>query len=303
MVQETSTIVLPDRVAVARRRGSENLYAKTFRRLLRSPSGLAGLIVMVLLVFTAVFAPLIAPYSPLVQHPGSELAVPSGTFWVGTDEFGRDLFSRIVYGSRISLFVGVLAVVIGSVVGVSSGLAAGYRGGWLDASIMRLWDTLLAFPAILLGIAVAAVLGPGVTNAAIALAIISIPQFSRITRASVLGEKQKEYVQAARCIGVGDVQIALRHIFPNTVSPLLVQLSLAMAYAVLLEAGLSFLGLGTQPPEPSWGSMLSTSRAYLRQAPWYAVFPGIALSVLLLGLNFLSDALRDALDPRLTHLR
>jgi peptide/nickel transport system permease protein len=208
-----------------------------------------------------------------------------------------------VYGSRISLFVGVLAVVIGSVVGVSSGLAAGYRGGWLDAAIMRVWDTLLAFPAILLGIAVAAILGPGVTNAAIALAIISIPQFSRITRASVLGEKQKDYVQAARCIGVGDVKIALRHIFPNTVSPLLVQLSLAMAYAVLLEAGLSFLGLGTQPPEPSWGSMLNTSRAYLRQAPWYAVFPGIALSILLLGLNFLSDALRDALDPRLSHLR
>jgi peptide/nickel transport system permease protein len=142
-----------------------------------------------------------------------------------------------------------------------------------------------------------------VTNAAIALAIISIPQFSRITRASVLGEMQKEYVQAARCIGVGDLQIALRHIFPNTISPLLVQLSLAMAYAVLLEAGLSFLGLGTQPPEPSWGSMLNTSRAYLRQAPWYAIFPGIALSVLLLGLNFLSDALRDALDPKLTHLR
>jgi peptide/nickel transport system permease protein len=302
-VQGTSSIALPSPVAAARRHRSENLYVQTLRRLLRSPSGLIGLIVMVLLALTAVFAPLIAPYDPLVQHPGSELAVPSATYWVGTDEFGRDLFSRIVYGSRISLFVGVLAVVIGSVVGVSSGLAAGYRGGWLDASIMRLWDTLLAFPAILLGIAVAAVLGPGVTNAAIALAIISIPQFSRITRASVLGEMQKEYVQAARCIGVGNLQIALRHIFPNTISPLLVQLSLAMAYAVLLEAGLSFLGLGTQPPEPSWGSMLNTSRAYLRQAPWYAIFPGIALSVLLLGLNFLSDALRDALDPRLTHLR
>jgi peptide/nickel transport system permease protein len=299
----TSTIALPAGAARVRRRGPENLYVKTLQRLVRSPSGLLGLIAVVLLVLTAVFAPLLAPYDPLAQHPGSELAVPSARFWVGTDEFGRDLFSRIVYGSRISLFVGVLAVAIGSVVGVSSGLAAGYRGGWLDASIMRLWDTLLAFPAILLGIAVAAVLGPGVTNAAIALAIISIPQFSRITRASVLGEKQKEYVQAARCIGVGDLRVALRHIFPNTVSPLLVQLSLAMAYAVLLEAGLSFLGLGTQPPDPSWGSMLSTSRAYLRQAPWYAVFPGIALSILLLGLNFLSDALRDALDPKLTHLR
>ena len=298
-----AAVALPG-VAVERRgRRSENLYARTFRRLLRSPGGLLGMLVMSLLLLTALFAPLIAPHDPLTQNPGAELSVPSGRFPVGTDEFGRDLFSRIVYGSRISLFVGVVAVAIGGLVGVSSGLLAGYRGGWLDAVIMRAWDALLAFPAILLGIAVATVLGPGVTNAAIALAIVSIPQFSRITRASVLGEKQRDYVQAARCLGAGDGRIALKHIFPNTVSPLLVQLSLAMAYAVLLEAGLSFLGLGAQPPDPSWGSMLNTSRAYLRQAPWYAVFPGIALSVLLLGLNFLSDALRDALDPKLTHLR
>lgn len=302
-MQGSRAVVLPGVGAPTRRRSSAGFYMKTFRRLLRSPSGLFGLIVMVLLVLTALLAPLIATHDPLAQHPGAELSVPSSQYLVGTDEFGRDIFSRIVYGSRISLFVGVLAVAIGGLVGVSSGLAAGYFGGWLDASIMRVWDALLAFPAILLGIAVATVLGPGVTNAAVALAIVSIPQFSRITRASVLGEKQREYVQAARCLGAGDVRVALRHIFPNTVSPLLVQLSLAMAYAVLLEAGLSFLGLGTQPPDPSWGSMLNTSRAYLRQAPWYAVFPGLALTVLLLGLNFLSDALRDALDPKLTHLR
>lgn len=302
-VEAPLAVAAPGIAALARRRGPQNLYARTLRRLLRSPSGLLGLVAMLLLVSTAVFAPFIAPYDPLIQNAGSEFAAPSARFWVGTDEFGRDLFSRIVYGSRISLFVGVLAVAIGSVLGVSSGLAAGYRGGWFDAAVMHLWDTLLAFPAILLGIAVAAVLGPGVTNAAIALAVVSIPQFSRITRASVLSEKGKEYVQAARCIGVNDLQIALRHIFPNTISPLLVQLSLAMAYAVLLEAGLSFLGLGTQPPDPSWGSMLSSSRAHLREAPWYAVFPGLALSIMLLGLNFLSDALRDALDPRLAHLR
>jgi peptide/nickel transport system permease protein len=303
VVQQSSTIA----VATARRvrgpSGSQNFYVGVFRRLLRSPTGVVGLAVMALLVLTAIFAPVIAPYNPLAQHTGAELAVPSGTYWVGTDEFGRDIFSRIVYGSRISLIVGVLAVVAGGLVGISSGLAAGYFGGWLDACIMRLWDSLLAFPAILLGIAVAAVLGPGVTNAAFALAIVSIPQFSRITRAAVLSEKQREYVQAARCIGSGDGRIVLRHLLPNTVSPLLVQLSLAMAYAVLLEAGLGFLGLGTQPPDPSWGSMLNASRSYLRQAPWYAVFPGIALSTLLVGLNFLSDALRDALDPKLTQLR
>jgi peptide/nickel transport system permease protein len=302
-VQQSSTAALPSAARARQPRGSQSFYVSVLRRLLRSPTGVVGMAVMALLVITAIFAPVIAPYSPLAQHTGSELAVPSNTYWLGTDEFGRDVFSRIVYGSRISLIVGVLAVAAGGVVGISSGLAAGYFGGWLDACIMRLWDTLLAFPAILLGIAVAAVLGPGITNAALALAIISIPQFSRITRAAVLSEKQREYVQAARCIGSRDGRIVLRHLLPNTVSPLLVQLSLAMAYAVLLEAGLGFLGLGTQPPDPSWGSMLNASRSYLRQAPWYAVFPGIALSTLLVGLNFLSDALRDALDPKLTQLR
>jgi peptide/nickel transport system permease protein len=302
-VQQSSTITLPVAHRAERRQRSGNFYVRVFYRLLRSPTGVIGLAVMALLVVTAVFAPLIAPYDPLAQHQGAELAVPSATYWVGTDEFGRDIFSRIVYGSRISLIVGVLAVMVGGAIGISTGLAAGYLGGWLDACIMRLWDTLLAFPAILLGIAVAAVLGPGVSNAALALAIISIPQFSRITRAAVLSEKQREYIQAARCIGSQDRRIVLRHLLPNTVSPLLVQLSLAIAYAVLLEAGLGFLGLGTQPPDPSWGTMLNASRAYLRQAPWYAVFPGIALSTLLVGLNFLSDALRDALDPKLTNLR
>ena len=302
-MQQSSTVVLPGAIRAREVRGAQNFYVSVFRRMLRSPTGAVGMAIMALLVITAIFAPLIAPYNPLAQHSGSELGVPSREFWLGTDEFGRDVFSRVVYGSRISLIVGVLAVVAGGLVGISTGLAAGYFGGWLDACIMRLWDTLLAFPAILLGIAVAAVLGPGLTNAALALAIISIPQFSRITRAAVLSEKQREYVQAARCIGSGPGRIVLRHVLPNAVSPLLVQLSLAMAYAVLLEAGLGFLGLGTQPPGPSWGSMLNASRSYLRQAPWYAVFPGLALSTLLVGLNFLSDALRDALDPKLTQLR
>jgi peptide/nickel transport system permease protein len=281
---------------------SNGLLIVTLRHLARNPAGALGLAIVVGLVLVALAAPLIAPYDPLEQG-AAELAPPSPAHLFGTDDLGRDLLSRIIYGSRISLLVGVVAVAVGSIVGVISGLAAGYLGGWLDAVIMRLWDVLLAFPAILIGIAVAAMLGPGVTNAAIALAVVSIPQFSRITRASVLAEKQRDYVQAAHAAGARGVSIAWRHILPNTVSPLLVQLSLAMGHAVLLEAGLSFIGLGAQPPEPSWGGMLNASRTYLRDAPYYAIFPGLALSLLLLGLTFLSDALRDALDPKLTHLR
>lgn len=226
------------------------LLLTTLGRLVRNPAGAFGLGTVTLLVLIALFAPVIAPYDPLAQDGLAELSGPSAAHLFGTDELGRDLLSRVIYGSRTSLIVGLLAVTLGSVIGVTSGLAAGYVGGWLDTVIMRLWDVLLAFPAILIGIAIAAMLGPGATNAAIALAIISIPQFSRITRASVLGEKQRDYVQAARSIGVRGIGIAIRHILPNTVSPFLVQLSLAMGYAVLLEAGLSFLGLGTQPPTP-----------------------------------------------------
>jgi peptide/nickel transport system permease protein len=282
---------------------SRGFVLTTLGRLVRNPAGAFGLTVFALLFLIAIFAPIVAPYDPLAQDGRAEMVGPSAAHLFGTDELGRDLLSRVIYGARTSLLVGVLAVTLGSLVGVSTGLAAGYVGGWLDTVIMRLWDVLLAFPAILIGIAIAAMLGPGATNAAFALAIISIPQFSRITRASVLGEKQRDYVQAARSVGVREIAIAVRHILPNTVSPFLVQLSLAMGYAVLLEAGLSFLGLGTQPPDPSWGGMLSASRTYLRDAPYYAIFPGIALSLLLLSLNFLADALRDALDPRLTHLR
>lgn len=282
---------------------SRGLFLTTLGRLVRNPAGAFGLGLITFLALVAIFAPLVAPYDPLLQQDRAELERPSAAHPFGTDELGRDLLSRVIYGARTSLGVGVLAVALGSIVGVTTGLAAGYVGGWLDSTIMRLWDVLLAFPAILIGIAIAAMLGPGATNAAFALAVVSIPQFSRIIRASVLGEKQRDYVQAARSIGVRDIGIACRHILPNTVSPFLVQLSLAMGYAVLLEAGLSFLGLGAQPPNPSWGGMLNTSRTYLRDAPHYAIFPGLALSLLLLGLNFLSDALRDALDPKLTHLR
>lgn len=274
------------------------LWIGAARRVWRNPLGAIGVIVVALVMTVALLAPVIAPYEPYVQYSGRELAPPSWQHLLGADELGRDILSRLIYGTRISLLVGIVSVALGVGVGMTAGLLAGYLGGWVESAIMRVCDAVLAFPAILLGIAVAVILGPGVANAAIAVGIISIPQFSRISRASVLVEKEKDYVQATRAEGLGDLAIVFRHVLPNTLAPLLIQMTLAMAYAVLLEAGLSFLGLGAQPPEPSWGSMLNTSRNYLCQAPWYGVFPGVALSLLLLGLNFLSDAVRDALDPR-----
>jgi peptide/nickel transport system permease protein len=251
----------------------------------------------------AAFAPLVAPYSPIQQHPGLELRPPSSQFLLGSDDLGRDLLSRILFGARISFLVGVMATAIGATVGVSTGMLSGYLGGWVDSVIMRFYDALLAFPGIIIGIAVISILGPSSVNVAYALSLGGMPFFARLMRSSVLSERERDYVYAARCIGARDGRIMFGHVLPNTLAPLLVQLSLAMGFAVLAEAGLSFLGLGTQPPDPSWGSMLNDSRAYLREAPWYGLWPGIALTVLLVGLNYLSDAMRDALDPRRANLR
>lgn len=267
-------------------------------RLLRDPMGLLGAGTLFLLVVVALLAPFLVPFDPIAQHPGQELLPPGAGYLLGTDEFGRDLLSRIIYGSRISLLVGVIAVALGAGVGVSTGLVAGYVGGWLDSVVMRVYDALLAFPTILLGIVVVTVLGPGSLNVAIAIAVAQMPDFARLTRSSVLAQREREYVQAARSIGADERRIMWRHVLPNCLAPLLVQLSLAMGFAVLAEAGLSFLGLGTQPPSPSWGRMLNDSRAYLRQDPLYGVWPGIALALLLVSLNYLSDALQSALDPR-----
>jgi peptide/nickel transport system permease protein len=267
-------------------------------RTVRNPMGAFGLGILGLLILVALLAPLIAPFDPLTQYPGLELRRPGWPFLFGTDEFGRDILSRVIHGSRISLVVGIVAVALGAAIGISTGLIAGYFGGWLDAVIMRIWDAMLAFPAVMMGIAVVSVLGPGTLNVALTLAIISLPQFSRLARSLVLSEREREYVLAVRCLGGSNLRIILRHILPNLAGPLLVQLSLAMGGAVLAESGLSFLGLGTQPPDPSWGMMLGTGRGYLRQAPWYGIFPGVAIALLLVGLNFLADALRNALDPR-----
>jgi len=270
-------------------------------RVARNPMGVFGFCVLSGLVLCAVAAPLIAPFDPLEQHPGSELLPPGSGFPLGTDNLGRDILSRIIFGSRASLLVGIVAVGLGATIGIVTGLTAGYVGGGVDAVIMRFYDALLAFPAILLGIGIVSVLGPGMMSVAYALAVASLPTFARLMRSRVLSERERDYVLAARCIGAHDSRIMGVHVLPNAISPLLVQISLTMAFAVLAESALSFLGLGTQPPQPSWGSMLNESRAYLRTAPWFGIFPGVALALLLFGLNFFSDALRDALDPRRVH--
>jgi len=280
-------------------RSSRGPFTQALIRTLRNPMGLFGFGILALLILIAVGAPVVAPYHPNAQHDGDELVPPGQTgYLLGTDELGRDILSRIIWGARVSLVVGLVAVGLGAGIGVPTGLAAGYFGGWLDTIIMRLWDALLAFPGILTGIAIVSVLGPGAINVAIALAIVNVPEFSRLTRACVLRERERDYILAARCLGGSDRRLIVRHLVPNCLPPLLVQLSLSMGFAVLLEASLSFLGLGTQAPDPSWGSMLNDSRTFLRQAPWYGIFPGVALAILLIGLNYLSDALRLALDPR-----
>jgi peptide/nickel transport system permease protein len=253
----------------------------------------------VVLTLAALLAPLVAPYRPDEIHPLDSLTAPSRQYLLGTDDLGRDILSRVVYGARVSLMVGGIAIGIAAAIGVPLGLVAGYRGGRLDGLIMRVMDALLAFPAILLAIALMAVLGPSLENAMIAIGVIYIPAFARITRANVLSLREREFVEAARALGAGGLYIAVLVVLPNCLSPLIVQGSLGVANAILVEAALSFLGLGVQPPEPSWGSMLSFGRNLLAQAPWYATFPGLAIFVTVLGLNFLGDGLREALDPRL----
>ena len=302
-----SPLIAPPRTRAPGIRGGwvrrQQLWLQVVLRISRNPMGAFGLATVVLMALLAILAPLIAPYPPATQHPGLELRPPSSQFFLGSDDLGRDLLSRILYGARVSFVVGILATALGAAVGVSTGLLSGYLGGWVDSVIMRFYDALLAFPGIIIGIAVISILGPSTLNVAYALAIGGMPFFARLMRSSVLSERERDYVYAARCIGARDGRIMFLHVLPNTLAPLLVQLSLAMGFAVLAEAGLSFLGLGTQPPDPSWGSMLYDSRAYLREAPWYGLWPGVALTILLVALNFLSDALRDALDPRRANLR
>jgi peptide/nickel transport system permease protein len=269
------------------------------RALCRDRAALLGVGLFLLLVLAALFADLISPYDPVAIHIQDRLQGPSARYLLGTDELGRDVLSRIIHGARASLTVGVIAVTIAATAGVSLGLLSGYAGGWIDGVVMRCLDGVLAFPAIILALAIVTALGPNLGNAMIAIGIVTIPYFARIVRGSVLSLKEKEFVEAARAAGAVHGYVMLRVLLPNCVSPLLVQGSVSFAGAILTEAALSFLGLGVQPPTPSWGAMLDTGRKYLDQTGWYSFSAGAAIFLAVLSLNLLGDGLRDALDPRL----
>jgi len=278
---------------------TSSLFRDTMRQLRKNRLAILGIILISAFLFMAAFANFIAPYDPIAQDWKSVQKPPSKTHLLGTDELGRDLLSRIIYGARISVTIGVVSVSIGLLFGTTIGLVAGYFGGFWDSVLMRLMDIMLAIPYILLAIAIVAILGPGLWNAMIAIGVVTIPQFARIVRAAVLEVKSKDYVEAAKALGAGNLRIILRHIFINSLSPLIVQSTLTLASAILEAAGLGFLGLGAQPPMPEWGVMLSDGRRLLLVSPWIVTFPGIAIMLSVLGYNMLGDGLRDALDPRM----
>ncbi|WP_396954573.1 nickel transporter permease [Neobacillus sp.] len=258
-----------------------------------------GLGIVIFFIIIAIIAPWVAPYSYKDVVLVDRMQAPSSKHWFGTDDFGRDIFSRVLYGARISLWVGFFSVLGSVVIGTFLGIVAGYYGRWVDTIISRFFDIMLAFPSILLAIAVVSVLGPSLQNALIAIAVINIPNFGRLIRSKVLSVKQEEYIMAARAVGMKDARILLRHILPNSVSPVIVQATLAIATAIIEAAALGFLGLGAQPPMPEWGKMLADSRNYITQAPWTLFFPGMAIMLTVLGFNLMGDGLRDVLDPKM----
>ncbi|WP_421723785.1 nickel transporter permease [Bauldia sp.] len=269
-----------------------------FRALLSSPSGAIGLAVVGLLVFAAATAPWLAPFDPLKMAAGPRLQPPSMAHWMGTDDFGRDVFSRILYGAQLTLQIGVIAVGISLTSGLLLGLVAGYASGWTERILMRLVDVLFSFTEIVIALACLAIFGVGLTNAMIAIGIASIPFYARVTHSVVLVEKNKPYFESAVSAGAGHGRLIFLHLIPNVVPTLIVVGTLGISTAVLAAAGLSFLGLGAQPPQPEWGFMLSASRDLINRAPWMMIFPGVAIAVTVLGFNLLGDGAREALDPR-----
>jgi len=274
-------------------------WREAWRALLKNKLAMVGLGIILFFVIVAALAPVIAPYS----YDDGELVMknkqPSGEHWFGTDYNGRDVFSRVVYGARISLWVGTFSVIGSVVAGTILGLLAGYYGKWIDSLISRIFDIMLAFPSILLAIAIVAILGASLQNALLAIAIINIPTFGRLVRSRVLSLKEEEFVMAARAIGMKDSRILMQHILPNSLAPIIVTGTMGIATAIIEAAALGFLGLGAQAPEPEWGKMLSDSRQYIQKAPWTVIFPGLSIMLTVLGFNLIGDGLRDALDPRM----
>jgi peptide/nickel transport system permease protein len=277
---------------------AETPTARAMRRLLRRRGAVFGLFVIALLVAAALLAPLISPYDPSLQTWTAVRKAPSALHWFGTDDVGRDVLARVIYGAQASLMAGIISVAIAIALGVPAGLIAGYVGGFVDALFGRITDAMLACPFLILAIALAAFLGPSLGNAMIAIGITTTPIFVRLTRAQVMAVKVEDYVEAARAVGNPHWRIALVHILPNILPALLVQATLSLAAAIIAEAALSFLGLGQQPPAPSWGSMLNAAQRFLVNAPWMAVWPGLAIFLAVLSFNLVGDGLRDALDPR-----
>lgn len=275
------------------------LWYDAWRRLRQNKIAIAGAVIVLALILAALLAPVLAPHNPLSGNIIDRLQAPSAAHWFGTDSQGRDVLSRIIYGSRISIQVGVISVGIALFIGTLIGAAGGYYGGWVDNVLMRVVDIMLAFPSILLAIAITAMLGPELKNAMIAIGVVNIPFYARIVRSTVLSVKETEYVEAARAIGGNDLRIIFRHVLPNCMAPIIVQTTMGIGTAILDAAGLSFLGLGAQPPTPEWGAMLSDGRSVMQQAPWMMFYPGLAIMLVVLGFNLLGDGLRDALDPRL----
>lgn len=287
--------------ALARVSPARGQVRQALSRIGRNPGAVLGAGVLATMIVLALFAPLLAPYDPISQDSTAIRAAPSREHLFGADTFGRDVFSRVLYGGRMSLPIGLVAVAIAAVVGVAGGLIAGYYGGRIDAVIMRGVDLMLAFPGILLAMAIVAILGTSLFNLMLAVGIAAIPDYTRVVRASVLGARESEYVVAARVTGAPDREIVLRHIFPNVLPPIIVLATLGIAGSIILGSTLSFLGLGIQPPTPEWGNMLSDGRSLMRHFWWVSFFPGLAIMLTVLSINLLGDGLRDALDPRLRH--
>jgi peptide/nickel transport system permease protein len=288
----------PERL-IGKRTKPQSEWRVVMRQLRRNRTAMIGAAILLIEIILAIGAPVFAPYDPLDQNPRAALQAPSREHLMGTDDTGRDLFSRVIWGARISLRVGIVSVLIGGGIGILLGVIAGFRGGWLDNLIMRFMDLLLAFPGILLALGIIAILGPGLSNVMLAVGISSIPAYTRVARGSTLALKQREFVTSARSIGAKDRRIMLRYILPNVLPPLVVLATLGIAGAILTAAGLSFIGLGAVPPTPEWGAILTLGRKYINQAWWYTTFPGVAIMITVLGINMLGDALRDALDPKL----